>query len=69
MKRIGWKPGQRVQQSGIYALHLQSARLRRYHDSKLTVTCVAGEPFPPHEHETQRARYFLVRATHPEGGR
>lgn len=65
-----FKPGQKVPESGQYAVLVQ--KIRGGHFKRLAghqVTCVKGEPFPPYDHPGARAiRYILGDHTLHEGG-
>jgi hypothetical protein len=52
-----WRPGQRVQQSGIYNVIHDNQHLQRHQ-----VTCVYGESFPPCNHCGQNVRFKLAMA-------
>jgi hypothetical protein len=50
-----WKPGDTVQQSGIYDVIHDQEHLQRHQ-----VTCVHGEPFPPCNHCSKHVRFRLA---------
>lgn len=65
-ERRRWKPGQTCPVSGQYDALQQSAKGARFR-YRHQVTCVAGEPFPPHGEGA--VRYLLSDRTRHEGGK